>query len=113
MMIFQAGLALGMLALPIIAASAQEGVTLTMGRLIYSAGYLEQTFSVKNDTTNRIRTVQVECGFFYHNQLIAVDTAYIENIGPNITGFGRILAASDIRAERAECRIVTVRECLL
>ena len=70
----------------------QQGLTLTVGRLVYSSGLSQQNISVKNDTQNTIHLVKVECGFFNKGELIATDIGYVENIAPNATGFTTILA---------------------
>jgi hypothetical protein len=90
-------------------ASAQGGLTLTIGRLAYSGSYIHQNVSVKNETSNLVRLVEVECGFFHTDELIATASALIENIAPNGKGFKTILEGSDISPDRAECRIVSSR----
>jgi hypothetical protein len=87
-------------------ATAQQGFTLTVGRLVQSSDSLRQTIAVRNDTQNIVRGVQVECGFFNKNQLIAESSAYVINIAPNTTGFGTVLVLSDTNADHVECRIV-------
>jgi hypothetical protein len=52
-------------------ASAEQGLTLTLGRLGYSGHYISQIVSVKNETSNLVRSVEVECGFFNKDELIA------------------------------------------
>ena len=91
------------------AINGQQGLTLVIGRRVYSSSFLEQNISVKNDTTNTVREVKVECGFFNQGQLIATDTAYLENIAPGTAAHKTVMARSDINADRAECRIVSAR----
>jgi len=88
--------------------SAQEGLTLTLGRLVYASDphTIQQNVSVKNDTSNVVPIAQVECGFFKKGELIATNTGHADNIAPNTTAFVTVLASSDISADRAECRIV-------
>jgi hypothetical protein len=69
------------------AAHAQEGLTLTLGRLLYSSQFLQQNISVKNNTPHRVRQVRIECGFFNHGQLIATDSTFLENIAPGSAGY--------------------------
>ena len=87
-------------------AMAQNGLTLTVGRLSFTGQYLKQVVSVKNDTTNVIRVVKIECGFFHEGQLIAADSGYLEHLAPSSSGFMEILAQSSVSADRAQCRIV-------
>jgi len=87
-----------------------DGVILTVGRLVYSSEYLKQNVAVKNSTQSIISYAKVECGFFYKNELIATDNAYVKNIAPQTTGFSTILTHSDSAADRVECRISDIRD---
>jgi hypothetical protein len=61
---------------------------------------------VKNETTNAVKLVKIECGFFHKGQLIAASSGYLENLAPGSSGFTEILAQSNVSADRAQCRIV-------
>jgi hypothetical protein len=87
-------------------AMAQNGLTLTVGKLTFTGQYLKQVVSVKNETTNAIRLMKIECGFFHEGQLIAANSGYLENLAPGSSGFTEILTQSSVSADRAQCRIV-------
>jgi hypothetical protein len=91
------------------AASVQQALTVTLGRLVSSSGFVKQNISVKNGTVNMVREVKVECGFFNRDQLIATDDTYVENIAPGTTGYKTLMVMSDINADRTDCRIVEGR----
>jgi hypothetical protein len=108
-MILKIGIIMGFVFLTIHSVSAQQGLTLTLGRLIYDARYIQQAVSVKNDTSNLVGTAKIECGFFSKGELIATGSTYVENIAPNAMAFKTVLNPSDISPDHAECRIVSVR----
>jgi hypothetical protein len=58
------GALIGLFVLVPVGINAQQGLTLTLGRLVYSGHYVEQNISVKNDTSRLVQNVRVECGFF-------------------------------------------------
>jgi len=107
-MIFRIAISIGLLFFITSPLSAQEGVTLTIGRLTYSSGFIEQYVSVKNETQRTIVYIRVECGFFNKGALIASDITALRKIAPNTTGFGELLKPSDTRAENTQCRIAEV-----
>jgi hypothetical protein len=108
-MTIKLGVLIGALVVTTSDLNAQQGLTLTVGRLIYSNRFVQQNVSVKNDTSKLVRDVKVECGFFSKGELIATDSAYVENIAPGATGFKTLTEPSDVAPDRAECRIVSVR----
>ena len=108
-MILGIGALLGLMMLTTSLVSAQQRVTLSVGRLSYSGIYVQQNVSVKNDNSFLIRLVQIECGFLSKGELIATDHTYLENIAPNTTGFRTVVAMSGIDPDRAECRIVSAQ----
>jgi hypothetical protein len=108
-MVPKIGTLIGLVILTTICVSAQQGLTLTVGRLTYSGTYIHQNISVKNETSNVVRDVKVECGFFKNGELIAASSAYVENIITNTSGFVTVLERTDVSPDRAECRIVSVR----
>ena len=87
------------------AANSQQGLTLTVGRLVYASKFLQQNIAVQNKDQNFARSVRVECGFFGNNELVATDSIWVKNIAPNTTGFATVVAHSDTAADRVECRI--------
>jgi hypothetical protein len=90
-------------------AFAQNGLTLIMWRLTHSGSYIQQVVSVKNDTVNLVRIARIECGFFRGDQLIATGTTHVQNLAPASTGLSEALARSDVAADRAQCRVASVR----
>jgi hypothetical protein len=82
-----------------------EPLPLSLGRLTYGSGWIQQAVTVKNDHEDRALRVQIECGFFKQGKLIATDTGTVRNIAPGITGFKTVLAHSDINPDHAECRV--------
>jgi hypothetical protein len=88
---------------------AQERLIIELGRLSFSGRYSKQVVSVKNGTANGIQDIRIECGFFNGVQLIAASQSYLENLAPGSTGFAEVLANTDMAADRAQCRIVSVR----
>jgi len=90
-------------------AFAQNGLTLIMWRLTYSGSYIQQVVSVKNDTVNLVRIARIECGFFRGDQLIATGTTHVQNLAPASTELSEALARSDVAADRAQCRVASVR----
>jgi hypothetical protein len=87
-------------------AMAQNGLALTVGGLSFSEHYLTQVVSVKNGTPMAISTVWIECGFFHDGQLIAAGEGYLENLAPGSSGFTKVLAHSDVSADRSQCQMV-------
>ena len=91
-------------------AQAQEGMTLTLGRLLHQPpSRLQQAFSVTNGTGKIAKLVQVECGFFNEGQLIAAGSSVVQNVSPNTTGYTQIAVTSDSNSDRVDCRIASVQ----
>lgn len=99
----------GLVAAATTAFAEGNGLSLEMGRLSYSGHYLTQVVMVKNAGTKAYAGIRVECGFFRASELVAADYGYIENLAADSTGFKEIHAASDVAADRGQCRIVEAR----
>jgi hypothetical protein len=88
-----------------VAANAQQGLTLTVGRLVHNGSYARQSIAVKNNRQNMVDTVWIECGFFKNNQLISTGSTYLENIAPGMTGYNDVTTRTELAPDSAECRL--------
>jgi hypothetical protein len=99
-----------LVALTNLAAAAEGGLTLNVGRTKKGSAYFHQPISVKNETTDiTAPKVRVECGFFLRDELVGTDYTTVNRIGPGETGYSTMMVKVD-DADRAVCRIVGVRE---
>ena len=81
-----------------------DDLSLSTGKLSYTASHTRQVVSVKNDTNSDYRRVFVECGFFKSGELVASSPGILNNLAAGSTGFTTVNGI-DVKADRAECRV--------
>jgi hypothetical protein len=92
------------------AVDAQDaGVVLKMGRLSQVGSHSIQVVAVENHTSNLLQTVEVDCGFYQGDQLIASGYSYLDKIRAGDTGFKNVNGNTETGATFAKCRIVETR----
>jgi hypothetical protein len=74
-----------------------------------SGDYAEQTVAILNSTGVRLRSVQIECGFFRGVDLLAAGFGFGENIEPGQTAYISVIANHASDATNAQCRVVGAR----
>ena len=70
-----------------ISPAAAAEVELSKGRLTVTDFIATQVIAVKNNTTKRISTIYVECGFFHANTLLAAARYHAENVEAGQTAY--------------------------
>jgi len=71
----------------VVSPAAAAEVELSKGRLTVTDFIATQVVAVKNNTTKRISTIYVECGFFRANTLLAAARYYAENVEAGQTAY--------------------------
>lgn len=96
-----------------IAASPALGadqISLKLGKLNQASfGRSQQVLAITNNGADPVTMVYVECGFFHGGELFASGSNIVENIAAGTTGYATVSANADGRAERADCRITSMR----
>ncbi|MEL7273410.1 MAG: hypothetical protein AAGK33_08215 [Pseudomonadota bacterium] len=82
---------------------------LDTGALSQQSIAVSQVVSVKNLSDKEFTAVKVGCGFFKGGSLIASDKTFMDNIAPQDIGYGTILSVAGLGADKADCRIISIR----
>ena len=92
----------------VVSPAAAAEVELSKGRLTVTDFIATQVVAVKNNTTKRISTIYVECGFFHANTLLAAARYYAENVEAGQTAYIEVTSQDAAEADRSECRVSSV-----
>jgi hypothetical protein len=87
---------------------AKPEIEITIGRMYTRSAVAHQPISVANNTDKLLAVALGECGFFLGKQLAATALFNAQNLQPGKTAFVEA-SAIDAEADRAECRITSVR----
>jgi hypothetical protein len=69
---------------------------------------IRQVMTVKYNGTEKLQRVNVECGFFHGNDLVAVGNQQVFSIEPETTVYVRVMetiSADTAAIDRADCRV--------
>jgi hypothetical protein len=88
------------------AVNAQDPIVLKMGRLSQDGSFAVQVVAVENHTSIFLKLVQVECGFYQGDQLMASGVKSLENIKAGDTGFTEVQGRNAAGATSTKCRLV-------
>jgi hypothetical protein len=91
-----------------ISPAAAAEVELSKGRLTVTDFIATQVIAVKNNTTKRISTIYVECGFFHANTLLAAARYHAENVEAGQTAYIEVTSQDAAEADRSECRVNSI-----
>ena len=69
-----------------------------------------QVIAITNHRKAAIPWIDVECGFYRGNALVASETSFIENLDPDETGTTNVISTRAGNSDRAECRLVKIRQ---
>jgi hypothetical protein len=83
------------------AAYAETPLELTLGTLQTDG----QPYSIKNNGTQTVKSVYIECGFYSKGKLVDSVQDYLKNLQPGSTGHGLVPTYIQRDPDRAECRI--------
>ena len=94
----------------VVSPAAAAEVELSKGRLTVTDFIATQVVAVKNNTTKRISTIYVECGFFRADTLLAAARYYAENVEAGTDGLhrGHFFEIRRRGFTRSECRVSSV-----
>jgi hypothetical protein len=79
---------------------------LKIGRLSQDGSSAVQVVAVENHTSIFLKLVQIECGFYQGDQLMASGTKSLENIKAGDTGFAEVQGRNAAGATSTKCRLV-------
>lgn len=96
----------GMIAIAAGQAVAATDLTLVMGHLSFSGSFIRLPVAVTNDSQTTLDHLEVECGFFRGDALIAAGFTIVKKLEPGTTGFSHVDASSGLGADKSQCRIV-------
>jgi hypothetical protein len=93
--------------LAFVTAAHAEPVEVITGKLSHNdtLGWTNISVGVKNNTTNTVKKVRVECGFFHGLDLIGAGSTIIEWVQPGQKAYGTVMTSDGAASNKAECRI--------
>jgi hypothetical protein len=83
-------------------------IDLIKGKLTHDDGYTTQLLTVKNNMPVALRSIFVECGFFYNDELIGSGTSWFQNVLPGQKAYDTM--TQHVVANRTDCRISIVEK---
>jgi hypothetical protein len=88
-------------------ASAAD-VSLAKGQLTHDGSYSTQVVATKNNTSNTIQMIWVECGFFRKGILLGAGTGYAKNVDPGQTAYVEVVSNHTEGSDNADCRVQSI-----
>ena len=85
-----------------------KGIGLALGKFIVINGIASQSVSISNNLKKNLTRVEIECGFFQADKLVASENSFVKNLDAGETGYTDVLALNSSEAETAKCRTVSV-----